>query len=62
MAAAAPSWSYMDYWRGVLSEGGQEVPVAYPLRFSFGFQQQSFYNFSGHASTAFSPVIQLGFL
>jgi tetratricopeptide (TPR) repeat protein len=53
--------SYVKPLRGSLRESGQEVPVAYPLRFSFGFQQQSFYNFTGHSSTTLLPVIRLGF-
>lgn len=53
--------SYVRPLRGALSADGQEVPVAYPLRFSFGFQQQSFYNFSGHANTTFLPVIRMDF-
>jgi tetratricopeptide (TPR) repeat protein len=53
--------SYMKPLHGALREGGQEVPVAYPLRFSFGIQQQTFYNFAGHASGTFFPVIRLGF-
>jgi hypothetical protein len=53
--------SYVKPLRGAIREGGQEVPVANPLRFSFGIQQQSFYNFSGNASNSFFPVIRLGF-
>ena len=53
--------SYVKPLRGALREGDQEVPVAYPLRFSFGFQQQDFYNFSGHASSTFLPVVRLSF-
>jgi len=51
--------SYVKSLRGAIREGDQEVPVAYPLRFSFGFQQQSFYNFSGHASNTLLPVVRL---
>ena len=53
--------SYVKPLRGAVREGGQEVPVAYPLRFSFGFQQQMFYNFSGHASGTLLPVVRLSF-
>jgi tetratricopeptide (TPR) repeat protein len=52
--------SYVKPLRGALREGDQEVPVAYPLRFSFGFQQQTFYSFSGHASSTLLPVVRLG--
>jgi len=53
--------SYVKPLRGALRDGDQQVPVAYPLRFSFGFQQQMFYNFSGHASGTFLPVVRLSF-
>src|SRR5579863_787278 len=53
--------SYMKPLRGALREGGEEIPVAYPLRFSFGIQQQTFYNFSGNTSSTFLPVVRLGF-
>jgi tetratricopeptide (TPR) repeat protein len=33
----------------------------YPLKFSFGFGQQSFYNFPGHERTQFVPVAQFNF-
>jgi hypothetical protein len=53
--------SYVKPLRGALRDGDQEVSVSYPLRFSFGFQQQVFYNFSGHASAALHPVVRLSF-
>jgi tetratricopeptide (TPR) repeat protein len=53
--------SYVKPLRGALRDGGEEVPVAYPLRLSFGIQQQTFYNFAGNASSTFRPVIRLGF-
>lgn len=53
--------SYVKPLRGALRDGDQEVSVSYPLRFSFGFQQQVFYNFSGHASSALLPVVRLSF-
>ena len=53
--------SYVKRLRGTLRDGDQEVPVSYPLRFSFGFQQQMFYNFSGHASGGLLPVVRLSF-
>jgi hypothetical protein len=53
--------SYVRPLRGALRAEGQEVPVAYPWRFSFGVQQQSFYNFTGSASTTFLPVIRMDF-
>jgi tetratricopeptide (TPR) repeat protein len=53
--------SYVKPLRGALRDGGEEVPVSYPLRFSFGFQQQVFYDFSGHASGTILPVVRLSF-
>jgi tetratricopeptide (TPR) repeat protein len=53
--------SYVKPLRGALHEGDEKVPVAYPLRFSFGFQEQTFYNFSGHASSTLLPAIRLSF-
>ena len=41
-----------------LEDGTDSVAVAYPTRFSFGVQQQTFYNFSGKDSTAILPVIR----
>lgn len=41
-----------------LADGTGDVAVAYPNRFSFGVQQQTFYNFSGKDSTAILPVIR----
>ena len=52
--------SYVKSLRGALHDGDGEVPVAYPLRFSFGLQQQQFYNFSGHGTTLL-PVVRLSF-
>jgi tetratricopeptide (TPR) repeat protein len=39
----------------------ETASVAYPLRFSFGLGQQSFYNFSGHERTQIVPVAQVNF-
>ena len=52
--------SYMKPLRRSMNNGGGELPVDYPLRFSIGVQQQSFYNFTGAArTTAFRPVVQI---
>lgn len=40
------------------SDGGIE-DVAYPTRFSFGLQQQTFYNFAGQTKTTVLPVVRL---
>jgi len=35
--------------------------TGYPLKLSFGFGQQSFYNFPGHERTQLVPVVQINF-
>ena len=42
-----------------LNNGVGEVSVRYPLRFSFGIQQQTFYDFAGRNSTTVRPVVRL---
>jgi hypothetical protein len=49
--------SYVRPLRGSLKDGMGEVPVSYPMRFSFGVQQQTFYNFPGTSKTTLLPVI-----
>jgi tetratricopeptide (TPR) repeat protein len=44
--------------RGV---GPETAAVAYPMRFSFGLQQQSFYDFPGHEHTQVVPSAQVTF-
>jgi hypothetical protein len=39
----------------------EAASAAYPLRISFGFGQQSFYNFDGHDRTQIVPVAQVTF-
>lgn len=51
--------SYMKPLRRTLREENDEISVAYPLRFSFGIQQQQFYNFTGQNASTFLPVIRL---
>jgi len=41
-----------------LEDGSGTVDVSYPTRFSFGVQQQTFYNFSGQNQTAILPVVR----
>ena len=43
------------------STGSDADAAEYPLTFSFGFGQQSFYNFSGHPRTQIVPVAQFRF-
>jgi tetratricopeptide (TPR) repeat protein len=51
--------SYVRSLHGSLRDGGGEVPVSYPLRFSFGLAQQSFYDFPGSTRKTLLPVIHL---
>jgi len=49
--------SYTRPVHGNLNDGTGEVSVAYPIKISFGVQQQTFYNFAGSSRTTFLPVI-----
>ena len=50
--------SYTRPLHGTLKDGEGEVPVAYPMRFSFGIQQQTFYNFPGSSkTTTILPIV-----
>ncbi len=52
--------SYVRPFRRSIDDGGAEVPVAYPLRISFGIQTASYFDFSGHGQTnLIRPVIRL---
>jgi hypothetical protein len=42
-----------------LRDGGEDVPVRYPMSFSFGMQQQTFYDFQGTNRNTLLPVIRL---
>jgi hypothetical protein len=43
------------------SLGSETATLAYPLRFSFGLEQQSFYDFPGHGGNKFVPAAQFTF-
>jgi hypothetical protein len=50
----------VTYTKGLqrpMQDGIGEVPVTYPLRISFGIQQQSFYDFNGRNRNTFLPII-----
>ena len=51
--------SYVRPLRRTLSDSGGTVPVEYPLRFSFGIQQQQFFDFAGRGQTILRPVVRL---
>jgi hypothetical protein len=50
--------SYTRAMRGSVRDGVGETPVAHPMRFSFGLQQQTFYDFGGTGNrTTLLPVV-----
>jgi hypothetical protein len=49
--------SYVRPLRSTLKDGSGEVPVSYPMRFSLGVQQQTFYDFPGSSKTTLLPVV-----
>jgi len=51
--------SYLKPVRRSFDDGSGSVPVSYPSRFSFGLQQQTFYNFGGQVKTTLLPVVRL---
>ena len=51
--------SYLRSVQQPIHDGLENVPVSYPVRFSFGLQQQTFYNFGGNNRTTVRPVFQL---
>jgi tetratricopeptide (TPR) repeat protein len=54
--------SYMKPLRRSYNDGSGEISVEYPVRFSFGLQQQMFYNFPGSTGTyALRPVLSVSF-
>jgi tetratricopeptide (TPR) repeat protein len=51
--------SYVRSIHKTLKDGTGDVPVSYPLRFSFGLEQQTFYDFAGSSRTTILPVVHL---
>ena len=51
--------SYMHPMRGSVNDGTENLPISYPLRFSAGLEQQTFYAFPGHARTSIVPILKL---
>jgi len=49
--------SYIRPLHRTLKDIGGDVPVSYPMRFSFGLQQQTFYDFPGGTRTTVRPVV-----
>jgi len=51
--------SYIKPLRRNVSDGYGQVPVEYPIRFSFGVQNVNYFNFAGHSQTILRPLIRL---
>jgi hypothetical protein len=51
--------SYSKPLHRTTNDGLGDVPVEYPLRFSFGVEQQQFFNFAGRSQAIFRPVVRL---
>jgi len=51
--------SYVKPLRRSMDDGSGPVPIEYPLRFSFGIQQQQFFNATGRGTSQFRPVVRL---
>jgi tetratricopeptide (TPR) repeat protein len=50
--------SYVRPFHGSVKDGMGEVPVSYPMRFSIGIQQQTFYDFPGSSGkTTLLPIV-----
>jgi len=50
--------SYVREVRAVRRDGVETSSISYPMRFSFGAEQQTFYGFPGHSRTAIVPVVR----
>jgi tetratricopeptide (TPR) repeat protein len=53
--------SYMHETRVNGNAGSETASMGYPMRFSFGVDQQSFYDFPGHTRTQVVPVLRFNF-
>jgi hypothetical protein len=53
------SVSYAMPFHRSFEEDGRTLPLAYPIRFSAGIQQETFYNFSAGNNRQFRPYIQI---
>jgi hypothetical protein len=41
------------------NDGGEELPLRYPIRFSAGIRQESFFNFTGGNGQQFRPYVSI---
>ncbi|HUS19743.1 MAG TPA: tetratricopeptide repeat protein [Terriglobales bacterium] len=51
--------SYVKPFRSSSSDGFGVVPVEYPIRISFGIQQEQFMNFTGRGTSQIRPVVRV---
>jgi hypothetical protein len=51
--------SYMRTLQRSVRNGAAEIPVNYPMRFSVGLAQQTFYDFQGKNRNSFVPIIRI---
>ncbi len=51
--------SYAMPFGRVFEENGHRVPLRYPIRFSAGIQQESFFNFTGSNGRLFRPFVRI---
>jgi tetratricopeptide (TPR) repeat protein len=51
--------SYVKPFRRSIDDGNGKVPVDYPVRFSFGVQDQQFFNATGRGTSQLRPVVRL---
>jgi len=49
--------SYVHALHGSVRDSADQVPVRFPMRFSLGVQQQTFYNFPGSSKNTVLPVV-----
>jgi hypothetical protein len=50
--------SYVRETQAIRRNGVESASVSYPMRFSFGVEQQTFYDFPGRTHTAIVPVVR----
>ncbi len=53
--------SYVKPLSSSINDGFGAVPVQYPIRLSFGVQQEQFLNFTGRGQSQFRPIVRLSF-
>lgn len=53
--------SYLRPTQRRFAVGGEETKVSYPARFSFGIQEQTFYDFAGQTRNTILPIVRFTF-